>query len=57
MIMFIGLQGVSLFGYDVVIDANNLSYNVVDVNYFPGFRGSPDAYKSLARYLSTKCGY
>ena len=41
--------GLGLYGLDLAEDASGLY--VVDVNYFPGYRGVPDAAERLARYI------
>lgn len=41
--------GLRLYGLDVAEDEEGLS--VIDVNYFPGYRGVPDAARRLADYF------
>jgi ribosomal protein S6--L-glutamate ligase len=41
--------GLELYGLDLAEDESGLY--VVDVNYFPGYRGVPDAAARLARYI------
>jgi glutathione synthase/RimK-type ligase-like ATP-grasp enzyme len=41
--------GLRLYGLDLAEDDSGLY--VVDVNYFPGYRGVPDAAARLARYI------
>jgi ribosomal protein S6--L-glutamate ligase len=41
--------GLTLFGLDMAEDDTGVS--VIDVNYFPGYRGVPEAARRLAEYL------
>jgi len=48
--------GLDLYGLDVA-EAEDGSYAaVVDVNYFPGYRGVPDAARRLAGYIARAAG-
>jgi glutathione synthase/RimK-type ligase-like ATP-grasp enzyme len=42
--------GLGLYGLDLAEDDSGLY--VVDVNYFPGYRGVPDAARRLADYIA-----
>lgn len=44
--------GLELYGLDIAEDDNG-SY-VIDVNYFPGYRGVPDAAQHLASFIHSK---
>mgnify|MGYP000868588438 CR=1 FL=1 len=41
--------GVSLFGYDLIKVGN--MYAIIDVNYFPGYNGSPEFHTNLLNYF------
>jgi ribosomal protein S6--L-glutamate ligase len=43
--------GLELFGLDIAEDRDGRWVAVVDVNYFPGYRGVPDAARRLADYI------
>jgi inositol 1,3,4-trisphosphate 5/6-kinase len=43
--------GLELFGVEIAEETRSLS--VIDVNYFPGYRGVPDAAQHLVGYLLT----
>jgi hypothetical protein len=41
--------GLTLFGFDVLVDAASGAHLVVDLNYFPSATGVPGAAEALAR--------
>jgi hypothetical protein len=43
--------GLALFGFDVVVCACTAELQVIDVNYFPNYRGDGEAGPLLRRYL------
>lgn len=44
--------GLSLYGLDIVLDETNRCYSIVDVNYFPSFRGVENCFDKLWTMLS-----
>jgi len=43
--------GLSLFGYDVIVQDGSGKFGVIDINYFPGYIGVPDFENTLATFL------
>jgi glutathione synthase/RimK-type ligase-like ATP-grasp enzyme len=41
--------GLTLFGLDIAEEEGALS--LIDINYFPGYRGVPDAPRRLAEHI------
>jgi len=46
------ITGLTLFGYDLIRDAETGKYSVIDINFFPGFEGVPDFETHFLRLLA-----
>jgi len=43
--------GLTLFGYDIITDAKTGEYGVIDINYFPDYRGVDNFFEQLLELL------
>jgi hypothetical protein len=48
------LTSLSLFGFDVIICATTGRYALIDINYFPGYRGIDNFPKLFVEFLKKK---
>eukprot|EP01017_Pseudomicrothorax_dubius_P013847 TRINITY_DN1624_c0_g2_i2.p1 TRINITY_DN1624_c0_g2~~TRINITY_DN1624_c0_g2_i2.p1 ORF type:complete len:322 (+),score=84.61 TRINITY_DN1624_c0_g2_i2:789-1754(+) len=49
----VNLFSVSIFGIDIIVDSLTGDYYLVDLNYFPGFKGIPDFVPLMERHISS----
>jgi len=48
------ITGLTLFGYDLILNVETNKYAVIDINFFPGFEGFPDFETHFLNILSKR---